>query len=123
MKPNFCEFDRMATLLEVRIQHGNTCRCQSVGAAATHLLCGHVLGIEPIAGGWSEVRFAPQPARLTSARGEFMAPLGRLAARWERIDRTYELHIEKPEGMSVHVQFRTIDEVVTDGESWRTSAV
>ena len=121
MKSNFCEFDRMATLPEVRIQHGNTCLCQSVGAAATHLLCGHVLGIEPMAGGWSEVRFAPQPARLTSAGGEFMTPLGRLAARWERIDGTYELHIEKPEGMSVHVRFGAIDEMVDKGSSWRGS--
>jgi len=55
------------------------------------------------------------------AAGEFMTPLGRLAARWERVDGRYELHLEKPESMSVHVQFRAIEEVVDKKDSWRGS--
>ena len=121
MKANFCEFDRMATLPEVRIQHGNTCLCQSVGAAAAHLLCGRVLGIQPTAGGWSQVRFAPNPARLNSANGEFKTPLGLLTARWKHIDGRYELKLEKPKDMSVHVQFRKIDEIIEHEESWQAS--
>jgi len=121
LKTIFGEFDRMATLPEVNIQHGNTCLCQSVGAAAAHLLCGYALGIQPISGGWSEVRFTPNPARLKSAKGEFRTPQGRLAAQWESIGGRYELHLEKPKNMTVHVRFGAIDEMVEQGESWSAS--
>ncbi len=122
LKIIFADFDRMATLPEVRIQHGNTCLCQSVGPAVAHLLCGHALGIQPMSGGWRDVRFAPKPARLTSAKGEFNTPQGLLTAEWTCIDGRYDLKLEKPKDMTVHVQFGTTDEIVEQEGTWEMSA-
>jgi len=119
LKTIFGEFKHLPTLPEVRVQHGNTNLCQSVGPAVAHLLCSRALGIEPTAGGWRQVRFAPGPARLTSVSGQFRTPLGPLTARVDHVDGQYELQLQKPEDMVVRVQFRDIDEVVNRDVSWQ----
>jgi len=90
-----------------------------VGPAAVHLLCSRVLGIEPTAGGWREVMFAPNPARLTSASGAFRTPLGLLSARFEYVNGQFDLAVRKPEDMVVRVRFRDVDEVIERDQSWR----
>lgn len=60
-----------------------------------------VLGVEPVAAGWSVLRLRPHPLGLAWARGTVPTPRGDLRVRWQREGTSILVQIETPEGVQV----------------------
>jgi hypothetical protein len=53
------------------------------GAAPANLLLRFVLGVQPLAPGWSRVSIRPNPGTLKSADGKVPTPRGPVLVRWQ----------------------------------------
>lgn len=94
-------YDYLPTFPETRIQHGNTTHCHGWAGGPAYLLPAYVLGVQPVAPGWSAVRVSPHPGGLTEAHGVFATPQGPLEVAWTRRDEQLSLQIEAPAGLRV----------------------
>ena len=111
-------YDDLYTFPETRIQHGNTGLCHGWAGGAAYLLPAYVLGIQPVAAGWSEARFQPHPGDLDHAHGAFHTPRGLLRAGWQREGGRYRLSLDVHASMTVKVVFNGMQEEVDDGAHW-----
>lgn len=74
--------------------------CHGWASGPTAWLSEHVLGIRPLAPGFSKVKIAPQLADLAWAEGTFPTPLGIIKVRHEKqADGTIRSEIQLPKGM------------------------
>jgi alpha-L-rhamnosidase len=73
------------------------------GAAPANLLPRFVLGVQPLAPGWTRAVIRPNPGPLKSCEGKVPTPLGPIFVRWENGD-TFKLSLTLPPGMSAQVQ-------------------
>lgn len=76
------------------------------GAAPANLLPRFVLGVQPLAPGWSRARICPRPSGLDFARGIVPTPLGPISVDWSRND-NFRLELELPAGMAASVRVPT----------------
>jgi hypothetical protein len=72
------------------------------GAAPANLLPRFVLGVEPLAPGWTRIVIRPNPGTLKSCEGKVPTTLGPVLVRWESGD-TFKLSLTLPSGMSAQV--------------------
>jgi arylsulfatase A-like enzyme len=90
------------TFPETRIQKGNTTQCHGWAGGPAWLLPAYVLGVRPVAAGWSHVVVAPQPGGLASASGTVPTPRGPVAVSWRLgAGGKIELDVKAPEGVRV----------------------
>jgi hypothetical protein len=73
------------------------------GAAPANLLPRYVLGVRPLAPGWTRALIRPNPGPLKWADGKVPTPLGAVLVRWESGD-AFKLSLDLPSGMSAQVQ-------------------
>ena len=73
------------------------------GAAPANLLPRFVLGVQPLAPGWTRAVVRPNPGALKSCEGKVPTPLGPVLVNWENGDR-FKLSLTLPPGMSAQVQ-------------------
>ena len=73
------------------------------GAAPANLLPRFVLGVQPLAPGWTRAIIRPNPGALKSAEGKVPTPRGSILVRWENGD-AFKLSLTVPPGMSAQVQ-------------------
>jgi len=73
------------------------------GAAPANLLPRFVLGVQPLAPGWSRAIICPNLGALKNAEGKILTPLGSVMVRCEQGD-TFKLSLTLPPGMRAQVQ-------------------
>ena len=73
------------------------------GAAPANLLPRFVLGVQPLAPGWSRALIRPNPGSLNHAEGKVPTPLGPVLVRWEKSG-TFKLTITLPPKMNAQVE-------------------
>lgn len=62
---------------------GAASRCHAWSASPLYHLSQQILGVMPVDIGWKQVRIAPLPAGVESARGQVPTPLGIVRVEWE----------------------------------------
>ncbi|MCI0421190.1 MAG: hypothetical protein L0312_18520, partial [Acidobacteria bacterium] len=70
--------------------------CHAWSAAPNSDLSGYVLGVQPTAPGFAELRVEPQPSDLTWAKGVVPTPRGDVSVFWKRERSTFELNVTVP---------------------------
>ena len=75
----------------------------SWGAAPANLLPRFVLGVQPLAPGWTRAVIRPNPGPLASAEGKVPTPLGPVLVGWESGD-IFKLSLTLPPGMTAQIQ-------------------
>lgn len=73
------------------------------GAAPANLLPRFVLGVQPLAPGWTRAIIRPNPGPLKSCDGKVPTPLGGVLVSWKK-GSAFQLSLELPTGMSAQVQ-------------------
>lgn len=73
------------------------------GAAPANLLPRFVLGVQPLAPGWSRVSIRPQCGSLTWCEGRVPTPRGPITVRWERGE-NFRLKVSLPAGVTARVE-------------------
>ncbi len=73
------------------------------GAAPANLLPRYVLGVQPLAPGWSRALIRPNPGSLKHAEGKVPTPLGPVLVHWEASD-IFKLTVTLPPAMSAQVE-------------------
>jgi hypothetical protein len=89
------------TFPETRLPAGNTTQCHGWAAGPAFLLPAYVLGVRPVAHGWSRVVVEPRCGGLASAAGTVRTPLGPLRVRWREAAGKVALDVAAPPGMRV----------------------
>jgi hypothetical protein len=72
------------------------------GAAPANLLPRYVLGVRPLAPGWTQAVIAPNPGGLAKAEGKISTPRGPVQVQWTS-GKTFQLKLELPAGMEARV--------------------
>ncbi|MCZ7636342.1 MAG: hypothetical protein M5U12_10075 [Verrucomicrobia bacterium] len=76
--------------------------CHGWASGPTAWLSQHVLGIQPVAPGFRQVRITPQLGRLRWAEGTYPTPHGLIEVRHERKpDGSVESQIQVPPGVTI----------------------
>lgn len=75
--------------------------CHAFSATAVYQLSAHVLGVAPVARGFSRARVSPQPGDLTFAEGAYPTPHGKLRVRWDRRHGGLQVRLSVPSGVEV----------------------
>jgi hypothetical protein len=78
------------------------------GAAPANLLPRFVLGVQPLAPGWTRAAIRPNPGPLKNCEGKVPTPLGPVLVQWEN-GGTFKLSLTLPPGMSAQVQLPAAD--------------
>nr|WP_146458544.1 family 16 glycoside hydrolase [Rubripirellula tenax] len=78
------------------------------GAAPANLLPRCVLGVQPIAPGWSTAMIRPCPGGLKHARGRVPTPLGPVEIDWKK-ESTFTISLALPDGMTAKVDLPATD--------------
>jgi hypothetical protein len=79
----------------------------------------HVLGISTAAKGFAVIRVAPQPGELEWAQGTCITPHGPVTVHWRMTTEHFQLEIDSPEGIPVHVVAPTGEADDFEGGSYR----
>lgn len=74
----------------------NASHCHGWSAGPTYLLQAEILGARPELPGWEEIRIAPHPAGLVSARGSIPTPQGIVSVEWRLEDGLFTLNCDLP---------------------------
>jgi alpha-L-rhamnosidase len=78
------------------------------GAAPANLLPRFVLGVQPLAPGWTRAIIRPNPGSLTSAEGKVPTPLGPVLVQWEN-GSPFKLAVTLPPGMKAQIQVPAVE--------------
>lgn len=70
--------------------------CHGWSAGPTYFLQSEILGVQPGLPGWAEVRIAPHPSGLTTARGSVPLPQGPVSVAWRCEPARFELSCTVP---------------------------
>lgn len=73
--------------------------CHAWGAAPMAFFTGVVLGIRPLAPGWSEVEIRPFASDLCHAGGSCLTPQGRITVNWEMRDGVFRMEVDAPQSV------------------------
>lgn len=73
-------------------------RCHAWSATPTFDLSTEVLGVRPLASGFSRFAVEPHLVGLTWAKGAFPTPHGDITVSWERADGKFRIEVTAPEG-------------------------
>lgn len=79
----------------------NTSYCHGWGAGPVVLLPRYVLGITPVAPGWTKVRIAPRAGDLEWAEGSVPTPHGRIRVSWKKVNGRLKTAYEAPPAVAV----------------------
>jgi len=101
LRENWPPIARNGTFAEHFVADMNTSYCHGWSAGPVVLLPKNVLGVRPIAPGWSEVRIAPQTGGLEWAEGTIPTPRGEIRVSWKMINGKMDLTYQVPEGVKV----------------------
>ncbi len=77
------------------------------GAAPANLLPRYVLGVQPLAPGWTRARIRPNPSGLEFARGTVPTALGPVSVDWSN-DKAFKMTLKLPAEMRAAVQVPTV---------------
>jgi hypothetical protein len=77
--------------------------CHGWASGPTAWLAEHVLGIQPVAGGFKKVAIRPDLCDLKWARGSEPCPQGAIKVDYRRDDADFKARIEIPEGVTARV--------------------
>lgn len=83
--------------------------CHGWSAGPTYLLPAYILGIRPLAAGFTKVLVAPEPGDLTWAEGAVPTPQGLVRIKWTRAGGGFQLDASSPDGCEVTVKLPVID--------------
>lgn len=78
------------------------------GAAPANLFPRFILGVQPLAPGWSRVVIRPHPGTLTRAEGKIPTPRGPILVNWTR-DAAFTLTVTLPPGVSARLELPAAD--------------
>ena len=73
------------------------------GAAPANLFPRYVLGVQPVAPGWSRARIRPHPGTIAEAEGKIPTPRGPVMIGWKN-DTSFRLSLTLPTGMTAAVE-------------------
>lgn len=77
-------------------------RCHAWSSSPLYHLMQIVLGVRPLAPGWTKLRIAPFPGKLEFARGIIPTPRGPLKIEWEKAgEDQLAVRLDVPEGLDV----------------------
>jgi hypothetical protein len=85
-----------------------TSRCHAFSATPTYDLSTYVLGVKPVADGYSQFRIAPYLQGLAWARGEVPTPAGMISVAWRWKGKTVEVDVGVPTGLAGKLTLDTI---------------
>ena len=77
--------------------------CQPAGSGPVEWLHTEILGVKPLAPGFTQVAVAPHPVDLEWAEGTVPTPLGPLSVRWEKKQGRTVVDYHAPPGMQVRI--------------------
>lgn len=77
---------------------GSLCHAFSLGPAS--VMQQYMLGIKPIAPGFSQVSIAPQPGELKHIAGNVLTPHGQIKLVCQQLKQTVELELDLPSGVT-----------------------
>jgi alpha-L-rhamnosidase len=83
--------------------HGEESQCHAWSSTPTFDLSTEVLGIRPLAPGFTLFAVEPHPAGLDWARGVFPSPAGDITVAWERGEGSFRLEVEVPSGCRARI--------------------
>ncbi len=78
------------------------------GAAPANLLPRFVLGVEPLAPGWTRIRVRPGPGNLQFAEGKVPTPKGPVTVAW-KAGPPFQLSLTLPKGITAQVEIPAAD--------------
>jgi alpha-L-rhamnosidase len=83
--------------------HGKESQCHAWSATPTFDLSTEVLGVRPLAPGFTLFAIEPHPVGLDWARGTFPSPAGDIVVAWEHGEDWFRLEMEVPPGCRARV--------------------
>ncbi|MDD8014948.1 MAG: family 78 glycoside hydrolase catalytic domain [Acidobacteriota bacterium] len=89
------------TFAEHFVSDTNTSYCHGWGAGPVVLLPRYILGIAPVAPGWTKVRIAPRAGDLEWAEGSVPSPRGPIRVSWKKVDGKLKVTYEAPAAVAV----------------------
>ena len=101
LRDNWIPISRSGTFSEHFVEDTNTSHCHGWSAMPVVQLPAYILGVRPVAAGWSEVEIAPQSAGLDWAEGTVPAPQGDIHVKWRRVDGKLQVEYQVPVGIKV----------------------
>ena len=101
LRDNWIPISRSGTFSEHFVEDTNTSHCHGWSAMPVVQLPAYILGVRPVAAGWSEVEIAPQSAGLDWAEGTVPAPQGDIHVKWRRVGGQLQVDYQVPEGIKV----------------------
>lgn len=97
--------------------HWSRSLCHGWSAAPAYFLSTQVLGIQPAAPGYSQVRIAPQTSGLQWAHGTVPTPHGDISISWTHHNATLDLEVHLPPGTTGEVVLPDASYPITSGQS------
>ena len=85
---------------------GTNSPCHVWSAAPTYLLPAWVLGVRPLAPGFSEYIVEPVFDAFTQAAGDVPTPLGTIHVAWESSEDGYRLKVDAPRGCKGYLSLK-----------------
>ena len=101
LKDNWLPLGAGGTFAEHFALDANTSFCHGWGAGPTAQLPAYILGIQPAAPGWREIRIVPQAGNLQWAAGTVPTPLGEIRVEWKKTGGKLQLSYKVPPGIKV----------------------
>jgi hypothetical protein len=101
LRENWLPVAENGTFAEHFVADMNTSYCHGWSAGPVVLLPKNILGVQPVAPGWSEVRIAPQPGGLQWAEGTIPTPRGEIRVSWKMVKGKIDLTYRVPEEVKV----------------------
>ncbi len=101
LKDNWIPLGAGGTFAEHFSLDANTSFCHGWGAGPTAQLPAYVLGIQPAAPGWREIRIVPQAGNLEWAEGTVPTPLGEIHVAWKKTVGKLQISYNVPPGIKV----------------------
>ena len=109
----------LSTFVEENSYWRSLCHAWSAHPAIEFLT--RVLGVTPVAPGFSEIEIAPHLCGLSHARGSVCTPRGKVAVQWRVTAGQFELEVEAPQLTSVYLRLPNGERRLHDGGKIATS--
>ncbi len=90
------------------------------GAAPINIVARYVLGVRPLAPGYTKVLIAPQPGTLEWAKGSVPTPLGSVEISFQNTNE-FLMEVTVPEGMSVQVVWPRKQDIAVEVDGIRVA--
>lgn len=83
-------------------RHASLCHGWSAGPA--YILPAYILGVKPLAPGFTQIAVRPHPGNLHWAKGTVPTPQGEITVAWEQTGTSFSLEVTAPAGVQVQVE-------------------